>query len=199
MKMHTQSKTGMALLQKVTAVSLLPVLLAAAEAGAPSVGEKAQDFALSTLEGKSVRLSDLTSASPVVLVVLRGYPGYQCPFCNRQVQDLIGNAQGFADAGYRVLMVYPGPSQDLNAKASGFVASKKLPATFDLLLDPDYVFTALYGLRWNAPGETAYPSTFLINRQGVVTFRKVAKEHGGRSTAAQLLTAIQEQSRNRQQ
>jgi hypothetical protein len=46
------------------------------------------------------------------------------------------------------------------------MTGKKLPADFDLVLDPGYDFTNTYGLRWNAPNETAYPSTFLINREG---------------------------------
>src|SRR5260370_36682411 len=99
----------------------------------PNVGEKAPDFKLSTPEGKSVRLSEVMSKGPVVLVVLRGYPGYQCPYCNRQVQDFIQKAQGFADAGTHVVMVYPGPAQELNAKANEFLADKKLQDNFDLL------------------------------------------------------------------
>jgi peroxiredoxin len=156
----------------------------------PSVGENAPDFALSTPQGKSVRLSQWVSKGPVVLVVLRGYPGYQCPFCNRQVQDFIQKAQGFADAGAHVVLVYPGPAQNLDAKANEFLADKTLPENFDLLLDPGYKFTNLYGLRWDAEHETAYPSTFLIDRQGIIFFSKIVKEHGGRTTAAEILDVI---------
>jgi len=48
----------------------------------------------------------------------------------------------------------------------------------------------LYGLRWDAPRETAYPSTFLIDRQGVIFFSMIVKEHGGRTTAAEILDAL---------
>ena len=48
----------------------------------------------------------------------------------------------------------------------------------------------MYGLRWDAPHETAYPSTFLIDRQGVIFFSKIVKEHGGRTTAAEILDAL---------
>jgi peroxiredoxin len=60
-------------------------------AAPPLVGQRAPDFALSTPEGKSLRLSNVVSKGPVVLVVRRGYPGCRCPYCNRQVQDLIQN------------------------------------------------------------------------------------------------------------
>jgi peroxiredoxin len=154
------------------------------------VGEKAPDFMLSTPEGKKVRLSEVMSKGPVVLVVLRRYPGYQCPYCNRQVQDFIQKSQGFVDLAARVVLVYPGPAENLDAKASEFLADKKLPENFDLILDPGYEFTNLYGLRWEAKNETAYPSTFLIDRQGVIFFSKIVKEHGGRTTAAEILDAM---------
>jgi len=175
--------------------ALMPLLVLAAAlplvaAAPPSVGEKAPDFALSTPEGKRVRFSELVSKGPVVLVVLRGYPGYQCPYCNRQVQDFIQKSQGFADAGAHVVLIYPGPPQDLGARANEFLADKKLPTNLDLLVDPGYTFTNLYGLRWNAAQETAYPSTFLVDQQGVVFFSKIVKEHGGRTTAAEILDAI---------
>ena len=70
------------------------------------------------------------------------------------------------------------------------MTGKKLPADFDLLLDPGYTFTNAYGLRWNAPSETAYPSTFLINREGTVFFSKIVKEHAGRTTAAEVIDAM---------
>lgn len=163
---------------------------ALASAAPPSVGEKAPDFTLSTPEGKSVHLAELISKGPVVLVVLRGFPGYQCPYCNRQVQDFIAKSQGFAETGARVVLVYPGPPQDLGARANEFLADKKLPENFDLVLDPGYTFTNLYGLRWDAPHETAYPSTFLIDARGSIFFSKIVKEHGGRTTAAEILDAM---------
>lgn len=156
----------------------------------PAVGDKAPDFTLSTLQGKQVRLSDKTAKSPVVLAALRGYPGYQCPLCNVQVQDFIKNAQGFADAKVQVVLVYPGPPEKLDERAKEFLTNKTLPENFELLLDPGYEFTNLYGLRWDAPKETAYPSTFLIDQKGVVFFSKVSNSHGGRTKAAELLEVL---------
>jgi hypothetical protein len=50
--------------------------------------------------------------------------------------------------------------------------------------------TNAYGLQWNAPNETAYPSTFLINREGAVFFSKIVKEHAGRTTATEVIEAM---------
>ena len=162
-------------------------------AAPPAVGEKAPDFELTSTLGQRVKLSDLTGRSPVALVVLRGYPGYQCPFCQRQVKDFVNKAQAFADAGVQVVFVYPGPPESTSARAGEFMAGKNFPPHFTMLLDPGYEFTNLYRLRWDAARETAYPSTFLIDRKGVVYFQKISKGHGGRTSAAEIIELLPKQ------
>ena len=154
----------------------------------PGVGDTAREFSLTRAQGGVRRLSEATSKGPVVLVVLRGFPGYQCPLCNRQVQDFLRNAKGFGET--RVIMVYPGAEVGLETKAKEFLSGKTFPENFELLLDADYQFTKLYGLRWDKAGETAYPSTFIIDAKGVVTFAKVSRTHGDRTTAAEIIAAL---------
>lgn len=166
------------------------VTVGAAIAAPPAVGQKAPDFALETLEGKKIRMSEAVSDKPIVLVVLRGYPGYQCPLCNRQVQDFIQNGATLEAEAGRVILVYPGPASDLKERADEFLSGKKLPRNFELVLDPDYEMTTLYDLRWNAPQETAYPSTFLIDSEGVVIFSKISRSHAGRTKAADILPLL---------
>jgi len=156
----------------------------------PPVGGVAPDFTLQTLDDKPVALQSLTAKGPVVLIVLRGWPEYQCPVCTRQVQEYIAQAGAFAQRGARVLMVYPGPSDRLKAHASEFLRDQQWPAEFLFVTDPDYAFTLKYGLRWEAPKETAYPSTFVLERGGKVRFAQVSKSHGGRVPAATALAEL---------
>ncbi|MDE3201602.1 MAG: redoxin domain-containing protein [Acidobacteriota bacterium] len=173
----------------LTACALLVTLAALpARAATPNVGDKAPDFALKTPEGKSVSLHGLLKKGPVVLILLRGYPGYQCPYCQRQAHDFQVNAEKFADKGVQLLLVYPGPAADLGEHAKEFLNGyEKLPTNYHLVLDPDYAMTRAYDLRWDAPRETAYPSTFVLNRNGVVTYRKISHTHGDRTTADEIL------------
>jgi len=170
------------------------VLLAFATSGLtaaqPKVGEKARDFTLKTLEEKDVKLSELTAKEKVVLIVLRGWPGYQCPLCTKQVRDFTASAEGFAQAKVRVVMVYPGPSDKLKAHAQEFLGNAEWPKDFIFVTDPDYTMVSAYGLRWDAKAETAYPSTFVIDRKGVVRFANVSKGHGDRSQADGVLEAV---------
>ncbi len=190
------------MLRKVDRVSLLgsiafAFLLAAgmaASAQTPPVGAKAPNFTLSTPTGQPLRLSSLTSKGTVVLVVLRGFPGYQCPYCMKQVHDFVEHAPAFAAKKADVLLVYPGPPAELDAHAKEFLEKQaELPANIQLVTDPDYTVTNQYGLRWDAPHETAYPSTFILDRTGKVLFEKVSHSHGDRTSAEDILNQLQGQ------
>lgn len=167
---------------------LLLAALAVATLGAesPSVGADAPGFMLRSLAGGDVQLSSVVDEGPVALVILRGYPGKQCPVCSRQVHDFLGSADAFAKAGARVLFVYPGPSDDLQSRAKEFVEDKTFPEHFSMLLDPDFKVTNLYGVRWDEKGQTAYPSTFLIEESGKIIYQKVSDSVGGRTSGAEM-------------
>ena len=170
------------------ALSLFYFVGAATAAEIPSVGSKAPDFTLATPTGHSIRLSTQHSGSSLVVVVLRGFPGYQCPYCQRQVHDFIEHAAEFAAKKASVLLVYPGPPADLGQRANEFLATQsKLPSNVVLVIDPDYKVTNLYGLRWDAPHETAYPSTFIVDRNGTIQFEKISHSHGDRISAQDAL------------
>jgi peroxiredoxin Q/BCP len=154
------------------------------------VGQNAPDFSLMALNGRPVRLSDELRDGPVVLVLLRGWPGYQCPFCTRQFADFLKHASELASQGARVLFVYPGPTDGVKEHAQAFTANRRMPPNFLVLIDPDYAFTLAYGLRWNAPEETAYPATFVLDSKGTVRFVRVSREHGDRVPAVETLEVL---------
>ena len=82
--------------------------------------------------------------------------------------DFVENADRFDSLGAQVLLVYPGPPDELDQRAKEFLSKENpLPANVIFVIDPDYKFTNQYGLRWDARNETAYPSTFLIDRHDI--------------------------------
>jgi len=153
----------------------LPALLLAVSlpsvAATPSVGQRAPDFTLSTPPGEQLSLSALTSQGNVVLIVLRGYPGYQCPFSQQQFQSYQQTAAQFAALGAQVLFVYPGTDgKDLASDANQMIGGSALAPNVHVVIDPNYQFTGQYGLRWDAPNQTVYPSTFLVGKGRTVIF-----------------------------
>ena len=156
----------------------------------PIVGMKAPDFTLETLDGESVTLARIVGKAPVVLLVLRGFPGYQCPLCTQQVHQFVEQAAEFRRRGIQVVMIYPGPADHLQAHADEFLADKSWPEDFIFLLDPEYRMVETYGLRWAAENETAYPSAFVIDLGGNVVFAKISKSHAGRTAPDEALGAL---------
>jgi thioredoxin-dependent peroxiredoxin len=156
----------------------------------PAVGAQAPNFKLSTAAGEEVELAAMKKKGPVVLLMLRGFPGYQCPYCTRQVGEFMSRIKDFQSAGANIIAVYPGPAEGLAEHAEDFVRGKTLPSNFYLVLDPDYSFTNMYGLRWDAPNETAYPATFLLDKKGIIRFEKISSSHGDRAGADSVLEAL---------
>lgn len=192
MKTTTRIEIDLTPLKKLA----MPLLFAASlfttarAAEPPQVSDTAPNFKLNTLDDKPVELKQLTASNPVVLVVLRGWAGYQCPICTRQVHDFVAHAADFAAEKAQVLMVYPGPAENLKAHAQDFLQDKQWPKQFMFVTDPNYTFTVAYGLRWDAPSETAYPSTFIIVTNGIVRFAHVSHSHGDRVSATTALEAL---------
>ncbi len=156
----------------------------------PMIGDAAPEFELQTPDGRMVKLSETLQRGPAVVVVLRGYPGYQCPICTRQVGSLIGSAKDFAAKDATVILVYPGPAEVLAAKAQEFLKGSQLPEGFEFVIDPGYSFTDSYSLRCNAPQETAYPSTFVVGKDGKIDFAVVSNSHGGRADTTEVINAL---------
>jgi peroxiredoxin len=154
------------------------------------LNNNAIDFSLKTVQGDEIQLSQMYKNHPVVLVVLRGWPGYQCPVCSRQVGSLVGAAENFAELGAVVFMVYPGPSSEMQKHADEFIEDFDFPENFYFTLDPEYSMINKYGLRWEAPKETAYPSTFVIDSTGKIVFSKVSTTHSGRASVEELLNVL---------
>lgn len=156
----------------------------------PGVGDVAANFELDSLGEKKIQLAKLTEAGPVVIIVLRGYPGYQCPVCSVQVGQFLAKAESFQKAKAQVVLIYPGPAEGLKAHSEEFVSGKALPQNFHLVLDPDYTFAKSWNLRWDAKNETTYPSTFVVDSKGKIQFAKISMTHGGRAGVDEVLKSL---------
>ena len=178
-------------LRHLVVLPCLVLAAAVAVAQTPATGSIAPDFTASTPTGSQVDLAADAATGTTVLVILRGYPGYQCPYCVKQVHDFVDHSAQFEAKHAHVLLVYPGPPAALDEHAKEFLAKENnLPPNIQLVVDPDYKVTNLYGLRWDAPHETAYPSTFILDGRRKILFEKISHAHGDRTTADDVLAEI---------
>lgn len=142
------------------------------------VGDRIIDFELPVVGSEEyLTLSDECKQGTVVVIVLRGYPGYQCPFCSRQIGALSNRAQALAKEAHRVILVYPGKAETIEKNSERFLGSRKLPEPLVLVRDKGMEMVTEWGLRWNARNETAYPATYVFDRNARLRWHQVSKSH----------------------
>ncbi|TWU23482.1 Redoxin [Novipirellula galeiformis] len=156
-----------------------------------AVGSKAINFELPIVGSNDyIELKEAYQQGPVVVVVLRGYPGYQCPLCSHQVSSIINRAKAISAAAARVILVYPGDDPKLSRHAQSFLGSRRLPDPIVLVRDDAMAMVTQWGLRWHSPRETAYPATYVIDKNGRVAWSKVSSSHADRSTTEEIMKAL---------
>lgn len=121
---------------------------------APQAGFLAPDFELSTLDGKTIKLSDLRGQA-----VLVNLWATWCPPCRAEMQTLETVYQDYQDQGFTILAVNM-TSQDDAQKILPFIQERGL--TYPVLLDKDGSVAKAYQMK-------SLPSSFFINRDGTIT------------------------------
>jgi cytochrome c biogenesis protein CcmG/thiol:disulfide interchange protein DsbE len=124
---------------------------------APKVGQPAPDFALWSLDGQTIRLSDLRGR-----VVLINFWATWCGPCRAEMPEIETVYREFKDQGFVVLAVNEENVSLEEARKLARDFRDELDLTFPILLDgPEgQVFRQyrLYGL----------PSSFIVDRDGVI-------------------------------
>ncbi len=184
------------LLACLVGVSLSIVQAAHGVSGEPivaqqKVGDRVHDFELPIVGSKDLlQLSEEYRQGPVVVVVLRGDPGYQCQLCVRQLASLSNRSTAIKPLASRIILVYPGDSSDLEQRAKRFKGSRRLPEPLVIVRDDQMKMVRQWGLRWDKHHETAYPATYVIDRNGDIRWKKVSRSHAGRSTVEEILKEL---------
>lgn len=138
-------------------------------------------------DGSVLDLASYHDSKRVVVVVLRGFSGQICLNCSVQTRALARSVAEFASRDAQVLLVYPGEArsvpQFLDA-VSDLGPDFELP--FPVLLDLDFTFVRSARLE----GELAKPSSFILDRSGVVRYAYVGKTSADRPSVQDLLGAL---------
>lgn len=135
-------------------LSAQPAGETAAEAPAPQKGFLAPDFMLSTLDGETYTLSELKGSA-----VLVNMWATWCPPCRAEMPAIESMYREYKDRGFVVLAVN-NTFQDNIADIPAFAFEHAL--TFPILLDTNGDAARAYQVR-------SLPSSYFINRQGVIT------------------------------
>ena len=100
------------------------------------VGEKAPDFSVTDIEGKTHKLEAYRGK----FLLLSLYRYASCPFCNFRISQVMQRADGFKTQGMEILAVFQSPE----AKIRQYVGKQHPP--FSIVPDPDRILYRTYRL-----------------------------------------------------
>jgi peroxiredoxin len=135
------------------------------EAHAPRIGQPAPDFALSSPDGKVVRLSDFRGKT----VVLNFWATW-CPPCRAEMPEFQQVWEERGSGGADDLVVLAVDLQEPERLVTAFV--EEFDLTFPVVIDGTGAVTQHYGLR-------GLPGTFFIDRDGVLRKQSLGPVLGG--------------------
>lgn len=165
-------------------------------------GTTIPDATVKTVDGESVKIKDLVSKKPTVLIFYRG--GW-CPYCNAHLAELQKAEQQLVNTGYQILAVSPDRPEKLKESI------RKHELDYTLLSDSPMNLTKAFGLAFKVDDKTVQryeesgisleessgydhhllpvPAVYLINPDGLITFNYVNPNYQTRVNADVLKAA----------
>ena len=160
-----------------------------------TVGEKLPEpeTDLVTSKGEKISLKKYAGKS-VVLVFMRGFSGYVCPYCATYTAQLSLKYEEFKKRNSEVLVVYP-TKADHQEKVDQFIAAANerleaegnTPLSLPVFLDPGLKLVTQYNLL----GDLSRPSTFVLDGEGVVRYGYVGADKADRPAIDRVLQEIE--------
>src|SRR5450432_1782098 len=147
------------------------------------VGGAAPDS--STVKARDGSNVDLTQQWAEKRVVLVFYMGHWCPECTKQLNALNEHQQDFAAKHTTVIAVSTDSPEDAGK------LKDKLGLTFDVYSDTDLQTITKWGVA-NYDTNIAKPATFVIQKGGAVTFKKIGSNTNDRPSVDEVLAQLTE-------
>lgn len=188
---------------KVMEEALATLKKAKIEEKSIKVGEKFPDVTLKNAHGKDIKLSDLRKSGPVVITF---YRGSWCPYCNAQLSNFQQNLPELKKRGAQLVALTP-EKPDLSV-----LMSEKKKLEFEILNDRDNNFATKLGLTFevskdvkdiyqkfgidleksqgNADWKLPIPATFVVKKDGTVSYAFVDSDYTKRASAEDVIKAL---------
>jgi peroxiredoxin len=147
------------------ATATAPAAVAGELAAKFKVGDKAPDFTLEDVEGRQVRLSDITRNK----VVLLAFWSLRCEACLLEVPYIEQIHQTFVGRGVAVLSVVTDGLDKATTKT--MMRNTGACPSYPVLVDPDYAVSDVYTT-------FVVPHTLVIDRKGIVRYVHTGFEPG---------------------
>ena len=166
------------------------------------ISSEIPDVQLKNMNDEIVRLKELVSQKPSILVFYRG--GW-CPYCNRQLSDLNEIEEQLYEIGYQLLAISPDKPEKLRTTLD------KNELGYTLLSDSPINVSKAFGIAFKVDQETIdryksigldlekdsgydhhllpVPAVYIVNTDGIVKFNYVNPDYKERINGEVLLKA----------
>ena len=169
-------------------------------------GTKAPAFTATDTDGKDYSLEEALAKGPVVMIF---YRGYWCPHCNRHLAGIQDSLGFIYEKGASIIAVSPEKPEYLNE-------TKEITGSeFTLLYDEGYRIANAYDvsflpaqrklMKYNTFTKASLkeshsdesqrlpiPATYIINTEGLITWRQFDPNYKNRSTVKEIIQALSE-------
>jgi len=162
------------------------------------IGESIPNAILQDANGETVRLEDVLSTQPTVLVFYRG--GW-CPYCNMQLSGLVDIEADIVELGYQIVAISPDDFQNLK------ITEEKDSINYKLFSDPEAKLIQAIGIAFQTPkelkgyiaskaqkGKTSevmpVPSVMVVDKEGKIFFEYSNPNYKERISGAMLLAVL---------
>jgi peroxiredoxin len=169
-------------------------------------GDSVPDVTVQTAKAEKVKLADLASRKPSVLIFYRG--GW-CPFCTRHLKDLVEIQEDLQKAGVQILAISVDRPEKLRE------TSKNEQLSYTLLSDSDAAAAKAFGIAFKVDDATVHlyknsyqidledasgrkhhllphPAVFVVDTAGKIKFAHVNEDYKTRLSASDVLKAARE-------
>lgn len=134
--------------------------------------------------GRERTLQEFLKSGPLVLAF---YRGHWCPYCRRYLGKLQANVDRIEAMGASLVAVCP------EDPATSRRLAAELQLSFPLLCDPEGVTIDAYGVRNTFSSVRTllpHPAVFVIDPEGVITFKSVDRNYKKRTTIRTILHEV---------
>jgi antitoxin component YwqK of YwqJK toxin-antitoxin module/peroxiredoxin len=140
------------------------------------------------VDGAALDITQYRGKKSVLVVVLRGFVGEVCVYCVAQTEALAQCRERLDSLGIEVVVLYPGARENEESfeKAYAMTFGKGAPP-YRVFYDPDLEFVKKLGI----VGDLAFPSTFIVDKQGIVQYAFVGEHRADRPAAKRLIELIE--------
>ena len=174
-------------------------------------GDKAKDFTLPNARGGQGSLADFLQQGPVVLSFYRG--GW-CPYCNLEFKALADSLPAMRELGANLIGVSPElPDVSMSTAEKHQLpfevfsdVGNKVSRDYGIVMKVPDIFQPLY-LKWGldlaaANGDESWelpiPATYVIDRDGTITFAYINKNYTERCEPDDIILALKAMAKMRE-